>query len=58
MSNPLSNFCNLTEKSSVVTNIGASEISTPLELAVGTHFLPQDGTKTIPVFLTADGKAF
>ena len=33
------------------------EIFTPLEIAVGTHFHEQCGTKTTPVLLTADGKA-
>ena len=34
-----------------------SEISTPLELAVGAQFHAQHGTKTTPVFLLADGEA-
>ena len=33
-----------------------SEISTPTEMAVGSHFHAQHGTKTIPVFLNAGGK--
>ena len=28
-----------------------------LEIALGTHFYAQHGTKTIPVFLSADGEA-
>ena len=36
---------------------GTSEISTPPEIAVGTHFHARHGTKTIPVFLPADGEA-
>ena len=36
---------------------GTSEISTPLEIAVGTHFHARHGIKTIPVFLPADGEA-
>ena len=36
---------------------GTSEISTPPKIAVGTHFHAQHGTKTIPVFLSADGEA-
>ena len=34
-----------------------SEISTPLEIAVGTHFHAQLLTKTTPVLLPADGEA-
>ena len=33
-----------------------SEISTPPETAVGTHFHARHGTKTIPVFLPAYGE--
>ena len=33
------------------------EISTPLEIAVGTHFYMGRGNETILVFLPADGKA-
>ena len=36
---------------------GTSEISTPPEIVVGTHFQTQHGTKTIPVFLPADAEA-
>ena len=36
---------------------GTSEISTPSEIALGTHFYARHGTKTIPVFLPANGKA-
>ena len=36
---------------------GISEISTPLEIAVGTHFHAWHGTKTISVFLPIDGEA-
>ena len=32
-------------------------ISTPLEIAVGAHFHARHGTKTILVFLPADGEA-
>ena len=35
---------------------GIPEISTPLEIAVGTHLHVQHGMKTIPVFLPADGE--
>ena len=35
---------------------GTSEISTPLDVAVGTHFHARHGTKTILVFLSADGE--
>ena len=53
-------FVTLTENSSVITNDTqwTSEISRPPEIAVGTHFHAQHGTKTIPVFLPADGVAF
>ena len=33
------------------------KISTPPEIAVGTHFLVQNGTRTTQVFLLADGEA-
>ena len=33
------------------------EISTSLEIPVGTHFHVQHGTKNTPVFLPADGEA-
>ena len=36
---------------------GTSEISTPPDIAVGTHFHAQHGTKTTPVFLPTDGEA-
>ena len=36
---------------------GTSEISTSLEIAEGTHFHAQHGTKTTIVFLSADGEA-
>ena len=36
---------------------GTLEISTPLEKTIGTHFHAWRGTKTIPVFLPADGGA-
>ena len=32
-------------------------MSTPPDIAVGTHFHARHGTKTIPVFLLADGEA-
>ena len=35
---------------------GTSDISTPLELAVGTHFYVQLRTKTTPVFLPVYGE--
>ena len=35
-----------------------SEVSAPLEMAVGTHFHAEHGTKTTPLFLIADGQAF
>ena len=35
---------------------GTLEISTPLEIAVGTHFYAWHGTKFIAVFLPADGE--
>ena len=35
-----------------------SEVSAPLEIAVGTHFHADHGTKTTPLFLIADGQAF
>ena len=36
---------------------GTLEISTPLKIAVGTHFQSQHGTKTTPVISPADWKA-
>ena len=36
---------------------GTSEISTPPEITVGIHFHARHGTKSIPVFLHADGDA-
>ena len=36
---------------------GTSGISTPLKIAVGTHFHAQNGTETIPVLLNADKKS-
>ena len=36
---------------------GTSEISTPLEIAIGTHFHARHGTKTNLVFSPADGEA-
>ena len=36
---------------------GTSEISTPLEIAVGPHFHASHGIKTIPLFLPADREA-
>ena len=52
-------FLTLTEKSFVVTNDSqaALVLPTPLEIAVWTHFLAQHGTKTTPIFLSADGEA-
>ena len=38
-------------------NLGTSEISTPLRIALGTHFHVWYGTKTIPVFLHANREA-
>ena len=35
---------------------GTSEICTPLEMVVGTHFHVQHGTKALPVILLADGE--
>ena len=32
-------------------------MSTPPEIAIGTHFHVQHGTKNIPIFLPADGEA-
>ena len=49
--NPWSNFCDPHK----ICDPGTSEISTPPEIAEGTHFHPQHGTKTNPVFLPADG---
>ena len=48
----------LTENSCVITNDtqGILEISTPPKIAVGTHMC-KHGTKTTPVFLSADGEA-
>ena len=57
--NPWSNFCEphweliCLDKWHPVT----SEISTPPEIAVGTHFYVRHGTKISPVFLPADGEA-
>ena len=36
---------------------GTSEISTPLEIAVGTHFHARHSTKGIPVFLPVGGES-
>ena len=36
---------------------GTSEMSAPPESVVGTHFISWHGTKTIPVFLPANGEA-
>ena len=38
-------------------HLRTSKISTPPEIAVGTHFHARHGTKTTPVFLPADGEA-
>ena len=38
-------------------HLGISEVSTPLEIAVGTHFHVWYGTKTTPVFLPGVGEA-
>ena len=37
---------------------GTTEISTPPEIAAGTHFRAQHGIKTILVFLPTDGEAY
>ena len=52
-------FLTLTEKSFVVTNDSqaALVLPTPPEIAVWTHFFAQHGTKTTPIFLSADGEA-
>ena len=47
----------VTENSPIVANLGTSEISTSLEITVGTHFHAQQGTETILVFLPDDGEA-
>ena len=47
----------LTENSPIVANLGTSEISTPLEITVGTHVHVRQGTETILVFLPVDGEA-
>ena len=57
--NPWSNFCD-PHWELICRNKwhpGTSEISTPLEIAVGTHFHAPHDTKTTPVFLPADGEA-
>ena len=38
-------------------HLGTSEISTALEIVVGTYFHAWHGAKTVPVFLPADGGA-
>ena len=50
-------FATLTENSSVITNDtqGPQKYPTPQEIAVGTHFHAQHGTKTNPT-LPADGE--
>ena len=50
-------FVTLTEICCNKWQPGASEISTPPEIAVTTHFHAQHGTKTTPVFLSADEKS-
>ena len=57
--NPWSNFCD-PHWELICRNKwhpGTSEISTPPEIAVGTHFHARHGTKTTLVFLAADGEA-
>ena len=57
--NPWSNFCD-PHWELICCNqwpSQTSEIFTPPKIAVGTHFHAQHGTKTIPVFLPADGDA-
>ena len=57
--NPWSNFCD-PHWELICHNKwhpGASEISTPPEIYVGIHFHEQHDTKTIPIFLPADGEA-
>ena len=51
---PWNNSVTLTENS---WHTWISEISTPLKIAVETHFHVQHGLKTIPVSLRNDGKA-
>ena len=56
--NPWSNFCD-PHWELICCNKwqpGTSEISTPPDIAVETHFHAQHCTKTTPVFLPADGK--
>ena len=57
--NPWSNFCDLHWELICRSkwHPGTSEISTPSEIAVGTHFHSRHATKTTPVFLPADGEA-
>ena len=57
--NPWSNFCDSHWKLICCNKWDAktSEISTPPERAVGSHFHAQHSTKTILVFLLADGEA-
>ena len=57
--NPWSNFCD-PHWEIICQNKwhpGTSEISKQPEIAVGTHFHAQHGTKAILVFLPADGEA-
>ena len=57
--NPWNHFCD--PHSELISHNkwhpGTSEISTPPEIAVGTHFHVRHGTKTIPIFLPADREA-
>ena len=57
--NPWSNFCDLHWKLICCHkwHLGTWEKSASPEVAVGTHFHEQHGSKTIPVFLHADGEA-
>ena len=41
----------------VILDPGTSEISTPPDVAVGTHFHAHHGIKTVPVFLPDDAEA-
>ena len=57
--NPCSNFCNPHWELICYNkwHQGTSEISTPLEIAVETHFHEQHCSKTTPVFWRDDGEA-
>ena len=59
--NSWSNFCDPHWKlicgSKWHRHTGSLERPVPPEIAVGTHFHVQHSTKTIPIFLPADGEA-